>query len=597
MLRWSLASSPARAVDTNRDTNSGRLALSCDYTYPMLRALVFVGFAARVAHADDGPPAVPRAVQLVSTAAAWRYELVSAPALAPQIGAHAVSGLEVVAGRESAPIAVLGDERKPPAAWPYDVDKPLRASGKLAPTAAPDQRIAALFAVTRFALGLDHTTLRVIEIRLRYRDGCAVWLNGVEVARRSLDTGTMTLASVPRGPEWETFYVPVAPGLLRLGENVLAIEVHPSGRNTAPELTVDVIGRRELGILRGPLISDIGATTATISVETDSKIAATLEWGIGGTLGRRVASPAGRLHRFKLTGLPAKAKISYRVSADAAQSPTFAFHTLPAAGDVVRIGVYGDVRGGHDVHRKVVEAMLAEGLDAVAVTGDMVIRGSDEGDWQRFFAITRELLAQVRYLPAIGNHDLGWSSGDPDVFALPAGPAGRPDHAYWYSLDIADVHLVFLDSNAYDMPAQEKWLDADLAAARARNARAILALVHDGPFSRGIHRGNKLARERYVPILARHHVELLVAGHDHLYQRGESGGVRYIVSGGGGAPLYNVTCGVRHKPRCPDDGMQKVLTEHHYIVVTIDKQTLEVCPRRQDGTLLEKCLRYRLWRP
>jgi hypothetical protein len=241
--------------------------------------------------------------------------------------------------------------------------------------------------------------------------------------------------------------------------------------------------------------------------------------------------------------------------------------------------------------------MLGEGLDLVAVTGDMVMRGSDDADWQKFFAVTKELLATIRYLPAIGNHDLGWSQTDPDVFGLPTGPAGRPDHVYWYSLELADIHLVFLDSNAYDQKAQEQWLDVDLTAARAKGARAIIALTHDGPYSRGIHRGNQLARERYVPILAKHHVDLLVAGHDHLYQRGEAGGIRYVVSGGGGAGLYQPTCGVSGKPKCSDDGMQKLAIEHHYLVLAIDKDTLEMCPRRTDGKLLEKCVRYRLNAP
>jgi 3',5'-cyclic AMP phosphodiesterase CpdA len=264
---------------------------------------------------------------------------------------------------------------------------------------------------------------------------------------------------------------------------------------------------------------------------------------------------------------------------------------------VVRIGVYGDVRGGHDVHRRLVESMLGEALDIVTVTGDMVLRGSDEADWQRFFAITREMLAQLRYIPAIGNHDLGWSRAAPDVFALPAGPAGRPDHTYWFSLDVADIHLVFLDSNAYDRLEQERWLDADLAAARSRKARAIIAFTHDGPYSRGSHRGNSVARDRYVPILAKYHVDLLFAGHDHLYERGEHGGIRYIVSGGGGAGLYKLSCGVSGKPACPEDGMQKVLSAHHYIVLTIDRDVLEMCPRKPDGKLLEKCRRYPLWRP
>jgi 3',5'-cyclic AMP phosphodiesterase CpdA len=183
------------------------------------------------------------------------------------------------------------------------------------------------------------------------------------------------------------------------------------------------------------------------------------------------------------------------------------------------------------------------------------------------------------------------------VFSLAPGPPGRPDHVYWYSLDIADVHLVFLDSNAYERIEQEQWLEADLAAARRRGTRAIIALTHDGPYSRGVHRGNEVARVQYVPILARHHVDLLLAGHDHIYQRGEAGGIRYVVSGGGGAPLYPISCGIRGKPRCTDDGMQKLASEHHYVVLVIDKDSLEMCPRRANGMLLEKCQRYPLRRP
>ncbi len=550
--------------------------------------------ASASAYAEPPPaPVVVGSVQLVKPDASWRYQLITAPALAPQIGALAMSALDVATGRADAPIALLGDPQNAPAAWPYDVDHATVGKGALAPT-VKGARIASMFALTTFVLGPEHRGLRVIEIRVRYRDGCAVWLNGAEVARRSLDGDAVALAHRPHGPEWETFYVPVAPGLLRLGDNVLAVEVHPSGRSSAPELAADVIGRRELGLLRGPIVTELGSTSATISIETDGSVDAVLEWGTGSVLDRRIASAPGRVHRFQLGGLTPRTKISYRVHAGASQTETFAFQTAPNPGDVVRVGVYGDVRGGHDTHRRLVEQMLGEGLDLVAVTGDMVMRGTDAGDWQKFFAVARELLAQVRYVPAIGNHDLGWGVVDPDVFALPAGPAGRPDHVYWFSVDLADVHLVFLDSNAYEAREQEQWLDVDLAAARQKGARAIIALTHDGPFSRGLHRGNQLARERYVPILAKYQVDLVIAGHDHLYQRGEAGGIRYVVSGGGGAPLYKPTCGVARKPKCPEDGMKKLAIEHHYIVLTLDKESLELCPRRTDGTLLEKCTRYRL---
>ena len=545
------------------------------------------------ARAEDASTGRAPLVPLVTEAAAWRWELVHAPRLAPQIGALAASGLDVVAGRAAAPIAVLGDVVDAPAGWPYAVAGTAAAIG--APPA--DRRIAAAFGTTTFALGAGEQDLEMLELRLRYEDGVAVWINGVEVARHDLPRagGAAALARAPRGPEWETFHLPIAPGLLLRGDNVLAIEVHPSGRRHGPALAATLGGRRDRGIVRGPILVDATATTATIAVETDPGIDATIEWSAGAGPTQRRASPPGRRHVFALDGLPANGPVAYRVTAGATRSRRYAFHTMPAPGAVVRVGVYGDVRGGHAVHRRLVEHMLREGLDVVAVTGDMVLRGSDEGDWQRFFAVTADLLAQVPYLPAIGNHDLGWGAARAGraghAFALPPGPPGRPDGAFWYSHDVADVHLVFLDSNAYDRPEQEAWLDADLAAARARGVRAIFAITHDGPYARGYHGGSAIARARYVPILARHRVDLVLSGHDHLYQRGEIGGLRYVVSGGGGAPLYGIRCGVPGRPRCAvDDGMLAVAREHHYVVVTVARD-LELCTRRVDGTLLERCVR------
>ncbi len=557
--------------------------------FVVLLGLGLIGMAGSAAAGPEAP--------LVARSAAWRWQLITAPRLAPQIGALAVSGLDVATGRETTPIAVLGDGAAP-AAWPYGVGGGLAAIGP----PRDDQRIAAAFGVTTFTLEASDQGLAILELRMRYEDGAAAWLNGVEVMRRGLGRpGAVELADRPHGPELETFYIPVAPGLLRLGPNVLAIELRPSGRRHAPTIDVELTGRRNRGIVRGPLLVETGATSARIVVETDPDTAAVLEWGTAEVLDQKLTSSPARRHTFALPKLPARSQVRYRVTAGASQSAMYRFNTMPGAGDVIRLGIYGDVRGGHATHRKIVEAMLGESLDLVGVTGDMVLHGTDEADWQRFYAITAPLLAQVPYLAAIGNHDLGWlrarASAD-DAFALPAGPAGRPVGTYWYSYDLADIHLVMLDSNSYELAAQQAWLEVDLAAARARKVRAILVLTHDGPYSRGYHRGSVDARTRYVPILARHHVDLLLAGHDHLYQRGEAGGIRYVVSGGGGASLYAISCGVPGRRTCAvDDGMQAIAREHHFIVLTVSRTAIELCARRPDGRLLEPCTQLPLWRP
>jgi len=90
----------------------------------------------------------------------------------------------------------------------------------------------------------------VLELRVRYRDALAVWLDGVEVIRDGLPRDPATAPARSHGPEWRTFYVPVAPGLLRLGDNALAIEVRPTDKRGKPELEAMVVGRKDLGIVR-----------------------------------------------------------------------------------------------------------------------------------------------------------------------------------------------------------------------------------------------------------------------------------------------------------------------------------------------------------
>ena len=49
------------------------------------------------------------------------------------------------------------------------------------------------------------------------------------------------------------------------------------------------------------------------------------------------------------------------------------------------------------------------------------------------------------------------------------------------------------------------------------------------------------ARRAFSPIFEKHDVDLVIAGHDHHYERTKrQNGVEYIVTGGGGAATYPV---------------------------------------------------------
>ncbi len=574
----------------------------------------------------------------VATGSQFRYQIVRAPLPTAGLGPAVLAGVDAVAAADvprasaratvAAPLpSVLGepDPDLPGAAWPHAL--PAASPVGAAPFAAREgadgrcrcdtvlgdterERIAALYATHVFTVGAEDGEadtigdVRLLELRVRYRDGLVVYLNGHEVARRNIspDADAMDIAKRPHGPEWENFYIPARPGLLVAGENTLAIEVRPSGHRLAPTLDVELSAAAEARIVRGPMVQNVAASSAVIAFETDLPTHAAVEYGSTSARGRVASSAEGALatrHRVTLDQLAPGGPVHYRVVAGKGASPALAFHTAPGAGQVLRFVVYGDVRGGHDTHGQIVSSIIDEAADLVLFTGDMVLRGSDEGDWQRFFAVAQPLLARVPFYPVAGNHDLG-RAGDErrrmnEIFSLWPGPPDRPAWGHWYSFDVGDVHFVVLDSNAYTHAEQLGWLERDLAGARAGGARAIFAVTHDGPFSRGLHRGNRYAAERYVPLLASYGVTLLFSGHDHLYQRGRADGLAYIVSGGGGAPLYSVRCGVSGRPRCrARDGMKHVVSEHHYVLVTVYGRHVEACPKRPDGTALEACTSYRL---
>jgi hypothetical protein len=245
---------------------------------------------------------------------------------------------------------------------------------------------------------------------------------------------------------------------------------------------------------------------------------------------------------------------------------------------------YGDTRGPDDgqilqpQHAAVVEAMInaipgeaAAGFPVkfVVQSGDAVNNGREAAQWNVSYIpiierITRE--AGLPYFFGVGNHDMGGRpAGDPDrelryrnVLAAnsklwPAdGPrklAGYPVFAFGYG----HVFFISFDSNIPDDQVQLKWVSDLLEHLDRARFRVVIALFHHPPITSGAHGGPTVVeresegiRKMYLPLFRRHHVRLLVMGHDHLYDHyvehyeDATGTHRMdeVVSGGGGGPIY-----------------------------------------------------------
>lgn len=151
-----------------------------------------------------------------------------------------------------------------------------------------------------------------------------------------------------------------------------------------------------------------------------------------------------------------------------------------------------------------------------------------------------------RTYPSPGNHDYGTpgAAGYYTYFGSRAGPPGLG----YYGYDLGNWHVVSLNS---EVPlgvgsAQLAWLRADLTY---HPRTCTLAYWHRPLYSSGPNGGSPQVRELWR-LLFEFHVDVVLNGHDHLYERfapqdadgrvDASHGIRQFTIGTGGGPLYQL---------------------------------------------------------
>jgi len=224
--------------------------------------------------------------------------------------------------------------------------------------------------------------------------------------------------------------------------------------------------------------------------------------------------------------------------------------------------VYGDTRSDHDTHQAITEAIMDVDPVTVFHTGDLVNDGRKPDDWAIFDAIASGLIASADYYPAIGNHEEN-SQMFFDRFKL-------PNNERWYAVDSGGIHFIVLDSTSDTRPGSEqyRWLESHLETT-ARNREFVAAVFHHPPFSTGPHDADERGlRTTWVPLFEKHGVDVVFNGHDHTYERSLHNGIYYIVTGGGGAPLYD------QERDSPDS--QVYITTYHFCSLSVVDDKLKV---------------------
>ena len=392
-----------------------------------------------------------------------------------------------------------------------------------------------------------------LTLRLLRDDGAVVYLNGVEVWRTNMPTGTvgyLTPASVAIGGADETTFVQttISPTLLVTGTNVLAIELHQSG-GTSSDISFDLqlIGSDgSASVTRGPYLQ-IGTPNSTIvrwrtNIATDSRVSyGTTQGSLTSNVDNATQTTE---HEVLLSGLSPATKYFYSVGSTtqalAGNDSSYYFVTSPGAGtsSPTRIWILGDSGTANANAQAVRNAYLSftgtTHTNLWLMLGDNAYESGTDSEYQAaVFDMYPTTLRQSVLWPTIGNHDTAQSSDPPAslpyfaMFTLPAnaeagGMASGTEK--YYSFDYANIHFICLDSMTSDRSTtgpMATWLRADLASS---TRQWTIAFWHHPPYSKGSHDSDtdpilSQMRQNFLPILEEAGVDLVLAGHSHSYER------------------------------------------------------------------------------
>src|SRR5438477_5534306 len=296
--------------------------------------------------------------------------------------------------------------------------------------------------------------------------------------------------------------------------------------------------------------------------------------------GAAITSPALRVESTTLTSLQPNTRYEYSIPGlgDAGKG---SFKTPPAGSEPFRFVAYGDNRTRHAVHRRVVEQILQHGVpDFIIQSGDMVENGDDSAQWPIFFDIEKDLLRQTAFFPALGNHEHHTQYFE-SIFH---------DGTPYYSFDWGNAHFIVLDSDVENAAPYERgrsvywneevrWLEEDLNQHQKADYRFVMA--HHPPFTAvGSRQGSNGHMTALTPMLEKYHVSAAFFGHDHNYQHYLKNGIHYVITGGGGAPLHDVS-----KP--PEGITVKVAKIENFVSVSVNGKSAHFTAISIDGSTLD----------
>jgi hypothetical protein len=249
---------------------------------------------------------------------------------------------------------------------------------------------------------------------------------------------------------------------------------------------------------------------------------------------------------------------------------------VPDAPGSYRVAVIGDMGEGSAAESRTAAQIAKWKPTHVATVGDNVYPLGREKDWaRRFDPQFEQLRMSTTWYPALGNHD--YYAGDLTPY-FSRFPQLKGQAYYSWNLGPAQFFVLDTEQRLDGASAQQAWLAAELARSTAQYK---VIQMHRPMVSS---RAGAIGRNMYGslgPLLSKHGVQLVLAGHEHGYERSKVvDGTLFMVTGGGGAATYG------YPGRQPEHSLVRG-ARHHHLQLSFDAAQMVVRAVDDRGAVMD----------
>ncbi len=251
--------------------------------------------------------------------------------------------------------------------------------------------------------------------------------------------------------------------------------------------------------------------------------------------------------------------------------------TLPNQKDSLKFAVIGDSGTGSKSQYQIAEQLIAShtpfAYEFILMMGDNLYGGSDAKDFRKKFEDPYKSLLDsgMKFYATLGNHDNPnerfyerWNMKGERFYTFKPKPG---------------VRFFSLDSNYID-PKQLEWLNKELATS---GSDWKIAFFHHPLYSSGGAHGSDLQlRQQLEPLFLKYGMDVVLAGHEHFYERIKpQKGIYYFISGGA-AKLREGDVSTRSELTA-----KSYDTGYHFMLVELAKDTMYFQTINQDGKTVD----------